>query len=314
MPQSSAPPVLYTFEAVPKLQDSLANFILKAQNDAVAHRGVFTIALSGGSLPNNLKPLAELEGIQWDKWQVFFADERIVPLDHPESNYAACAKAFLDLVPIKREQIHTINTELFREQTRVDPTAEIKPGEEDEAENEAVEIADDYEKQLVSTFAGANAARYPTFDLILLGMGPDGHTCSLFPSHELLAENDRWIAEIQDSPKPPKRRITFTYQVLNHAFRCAFVAAGEGKQEMLANILDKPEEGLPCSRVRPASPGLVFWFVDEAAAGRVQYPKTEYKWIEKASDDDPITMERKKMKSEMDAAVAEADKDVTIEQ
>ncbi|ODN78805.1 6-phosphogluconolactonase [Cryptococcus amylolentus CBS 6039] len=306
MPQSSAAPVFYSFDDTTHLQSSLANFVLKAQADAVAHRGVFTIALSGGSLPNQLKPLADLEGIHWDKWQVFFADERIVPLDHPESNYNACAKAFLDHVPIAREQIHTINTDLFREQTRVDPTGEIRKGEEEAAETEAVDIADEYEKQLVQTFAGGNAARYPTFDLILLGMGPDGHTCSLFPGHELLSENDRWVAEIQDSPKPPLRRITLTYPVLNHAFRCAFVAAGEGKQDMLAEILDKPEDGLPCSRVRPASPGLVFWFVDNAAAAKVAYPKTEYKWISDTNEDDPITVERKKMKSEMDAAVKQA--------
>ncbi|OWT39060.1 6-phosphogluconolactonase [Cryptococcus neoformans Bt1] len=305
MPHTSAPPVLYQFDDTKHLQSSLANFILKAQADAVSHRGVFTIALSGGSLPNQLRPLVDIEGIHWDKWQVFFSDERIVPLDHPDSNYAACAKAFLDHVPIKKEQIHTINTSLFREQTRSDPTAEINPGEEDAAENEAIDIADDYEKQLVQTFGGANAARYPTFDLILLGMGPDGHTCSLFPGHELLSENDRWVAEIQDSPKPPKRRITFTYPVLNHAFRCAFVASGEGKQDMLTQILDNPEEGLPCSRVRPNSPGLVFWFVDASASAKVQYPKTEYKWIQAAGEDDPIAVERKKMKSEMDAAVKE---------
>ncbi|TYJ52595.1 6-phosphogluconolactonase [Cryptococcus floricola] len=306
MPQSSGAPVFYSFDDTTHLQSSLANFVLKAQADAVSHRGVFTIALSGGSLPNQLKPLADIEGIHWDKWQVFFADERIVPLDHPESNYNACAKAFLDHVPISREQIHTINTDLFREQTRVDPTGEIRKGEEEAAEAEAVDIADEYEKQLVQTFAGGNAARYPTFDLILMGMGPDGHTCSLFPGHELLSENDRWVAEIQDSPKPPLRRITLTYPVLNHAFRCAFVAAGEGKQDMLAHILDKPEDGLPCSRVRPASPGLVFWFVDNAAAAKVVYPKTEYKWISGNNEDDPITVERKKMKSEMDAAVKQA--------
>ena len=208
MPGSSSAPVLYKFSDTPRLQSSLANFIHKAQTDAIAHRGSFTIALSGGSLPTQLKALANVEGIEWDKWKVFFADERIVPLDHPESNYAACAKAFLDGVPIKREQIHTINVELFLDSTRSDPTAE--PEDLDKSESEAVDIADEYEKQLVSTFAGANAARYPTFDLILLGMGPDGHTCSLFPGHPLLAENDRWIAEILDSPKPPKRRITFT--------------------------------------------------------------------------------------------------------
>ena len=203
-----APPVLYTFPELSDLSSSLANFILKAQSDAIAKRGSFIIALSGGSLPDNLRPLASIEGIQWDKWHVFFADERIVPLDHDDSNYAACAKAFLDHVPIKKEQIHTINTELYLETTLKDPIAD--PKDADASESEAVDIADDYEKQLVNIFAGANSARYPTFDLILLGMGPDGHTCSLFPNHELLSENDRWIAEVLDSPKPPKRRITFT--------------------------------------------------------------------------------------------------------
>ncbi|RSH88676.1 suppressor of los1-1 [Saitozyma podzolica] len=307
MPHTTAPPVLYTFDDSSKLQNSLANFILKAQTDAINHRGTFTIALSGGSLPNQLKPLAEMEGVAWDKWQVFFADERIVPLDHPESNYAACAKAFLDHVPLKREQIHTLNTALFTDFTKTNPTDE--PKDADEAENEAIEIADDYEQQLVHTFAGANSARYPTFDLILLGMGPDGHTCSLFPGHPLLAESTRWVAEILDSPKPPARRITLTFPVLNHAFRCAFVATGEGKQDTLATILDKPEEGLPCSRVRPISPGLVFWFTDKAAAGKVVYPQTEYKWIQQErinESEDPIGAERRKMKAEMDAAVEAA--------
>ncbi|TXT13798.1 hypothetical protein VHUM_01165 [Vanrija humicola] len=232
MSNTATAPVLYSFDAVPTLQKSLADFIVKAQAEAVAARGQFTIALSGGSLPNNLKPLADIPGIHWDKWQVFFADERIVPLDHPESNYAACAKAFLDHVPIKREQIHTLNSSLF---------------------SEAQAVATDYEKQLVATFASTTTARYPTFDLILLGMGPDGHTCSLFPGHPLLSEQSVWIAPIVDSPKPPPRRITFTYPVLNHAARVAFVATGEGKQEMLAKILDEPELGLPCSRVRPVA-------------------------------------------------------------
>lgn len=208
MPGAPSAPVLYKFDDTSALQHSLANFVIKAQTDAVAKRGVFTIALSGGSLPAQLEKLASFPDIHWDKWQVFFADERIVPPEHPDSNYAACAKAFLDKVPIKKENIHTLNVELFSEQTRTDPTGEYK--DKEAAENEALEIADDYEQQLVSTFASGNSARYPTFDLILLGMGPDGHTCSLFPGHELLSENTRWIAEINDSPKPPARRITFT--------------------------------------------------------------------------------------------------------
>lgn len=210
MPNTLPPPVLYAFDDVKQLQSSLADFVLAAQNDALSSRNQFTIALSGGSLPNNLRPLADVPGIQWDKWQVFFADERIVPLDHPESNFAACAKAFLDHVPIKREQIHTLNPELFSEATRTDPTGEHANKAADEKEAQAV--AADYEKQLADTFTSPQGAgaRYPTFDLILLGMGPDGHTCSLFPDHPLLAEQKVWVAKIVDSPKPPPRRITLT--------------------------------------------------------------------------------------------------------
>ena len=99
---------------------------------------------------------------------------------------------------------------------------------------------------------------------------------------------------------------SFSYQVLNHAFRCAFVVAGESKQDTLSAILDRPEEGLPCSRVRPVAPGLVFWFADAAAAKKVRYPATDFKWIEEDAldgSDDPVGMERKKLKEEMDAAV-----------
>jgi 6-phosphogluconolactonase len=116
-----------------------------------------------------------------------------VPSDHPDSNYKACADAFLSKVPIPESKIHRLNPDLL---------------------DDADECADDYEQQLVATFAGANAARYPTFDLILLGMGPDGHTCSLFPGHDLLSESARWVAGIEDSPKPPARRITFTCVIM----------------------------------------------------------------------------------------------------
>lgn len=180
--------------------------------------------------------------------EVFFCDERIVPLDHEDSNFRACNDAFLSHVPIPREQIHTIDESLL---------------------DDLDELSDQYEKQLISLFAEKNAARFPVFDLILLGMGPDGHTCSLFPGHELLSETDRWVAYLEDSPKPPAKRITFTFPVINHAYRVAFVVAGESKQDMLHAVLDQPEEGLPCSRVRPAAPGLVFWFADEAAAKKV---------------------------------------------
>ncbi|KAG8741532.1 suppressor of los1-1 [Ceratobasidium sp. 414] len=269
MPQ---PPILFSFNASSALIDSLAGFIVKAQTEAVEKRGKFTVALSGGSLPKMLKGLIGRRDIPWDKWYVYtsrdrglakqksryiyFADERLVPLDHDDSNYGLCKKEFLSHVPIPKENIHAIDTSLL---------------------NDAEEVADAYEKILIREFAQKDSARFPVFDLILLGMGPDGHTCSLFPGHELLSENDRWIAPIEDSPKPPPRRITFTFPVLNHASRCAFVASGEGKQEMLKRVIDHPEEGLPSSRVRPISPGQVYWFVDDAASARVEYVKTAFK-------------------------------------
>ena len=95
---------------------------------------------------------------------------------------------------------------------------------------------------------------------------PDGHTCSLFPGHALLDEMDGWVAWLDDSPKPPPTRITLTFPVLNHAHRVAFVATGAGKQEILQSALDRPEEGLPCSRVKVISPGLTYYFCDDAGA------------------------------------------------
>ncbi|KAH7345163.1 hypothetical protein B0J17DRAFT_638626 [Rhizoctonia solani] len=258
MVSSHAPqlPIVHSFGTSTALIDSLAEFIFKAQTEAIEKRNKFTIALSGGSLPKMLKGLISRRDVPWDKWHVYFSDERLVPLDHEDSNYALCKKEFLSHVPIPDANIYTIDPALL---------------------DNSEEAADSYESILIREFAQKDSARFPVFDLIMLGMGPDGHTCSLFPGHELLSESDRWVAPIEDSPKPPPRRITFTFPVLNHAAKVAFVATGEGKQEMLSRVLDHPEEGLPCSRVRPMSPGQVYWFVDDAASTRVQYTKAPFK-------------------------------------
>ena len=158
-------------------------------------------------------------------------------------------------MPIPREHIHTIDTTLL---------------------GDLEELADAYEKELIREFAQKDSARFPVFDLILLGVGPDGHTASLFPNHELLSESDRWVAYIEDSPKPPARRITLTFPVINHASRVAFVATGAGKVHILRDILDSPENGLPAARVRPAQ-GQLVWFVDDSASAEVNFPKSEFK-------------------------------------
>lgn len=267
-----APPILYSFPTGDQLIDSLAQFIVKVQKDAIDKKGRFTIALSGGSLPKQLKGLIGHSGVKWDKWsvvdwlvlfmpltcfcrQVYYADERAVPLDHPDSNHNLCLTEFYSKTSIPLANVHTIDPTLL---------------------DDLEELADSYEQQLIVQFASKDSARFPVFDLILLGMGPDGHTASLFPGHELLQEEDRWVAYIDDSPKPPPKRITLTYPVINHASKVAFVAAGEGKQHILHMVMDRPEEGLPSSRVRPVSTGQLFWFTDDAAAKQTEYVRTEF--------------------------------------
>ncbi|KAG6897327.1 hypothetical protein C0992_002385 [Termitomyces sp. T32_za158] len=260
--QAPSGPVLFSYPSPDALVDGLAAFIVKAQKDSLDKKGRFTVALSGGSLPKMLAGLIDNPALKWDKWydslrpQVFYVDERVVPLDHPDSNYLASFTHLFSKVPIPRQNIHTIDTTLL---------------------DDLEELSDAYEKELIREFAQKDSARFPIFDLILLGMGPDGHTASLFPGHELLAEEDRWVAYIEDSPKPPPKRITFTYPVINHASRVVFVATGKEKVDTLTQVLDHPETGLPSARVRPAYPGHLYWFVDDAASAKVQYPRTQLK-------------------------------------
>jgi 6-phosphogluconolactonase len=189
--------------------------------------------------------------------QVFYADERVVPLDHEDSNHKLCTDVLFSKVDIPPQNIHHIDISLL---------------------DDIEELADSYEQQLIQKFAAKDSARFPVFDLILLGIGPDGHTASLFPGHPLLAEEDRWVAYLEDSPKPPPRRITLTYPVINHASKVVFVATGEGKQDILAEIMDEPAKvSFPASRVRPTPHGQLYWFVDDAASAKVEYEKTPFK-------------------------------------
>ncbi|KAF9923606.1 suppressor of los1-1, partial [Modicella reniformis] len=212
----STTPQIYTFSDTAALSRGLDEYVAKLSKEAIKHHGKFTVALSGGSLPKQLSAvLKHNTSIDFSKWIVYFADERCVPLDHKDSNYLLAKEELFDFVNIPAENIHPIDPALTPE-----------------------DAAEDYISQLASTFATKDSVRYPVFDLILLGVGPDGHTCSLFPNHDLLKENTVWCAALTDSPKPPPERITLTFPVLNHAHHVAFVAAGEGKQDILYRILD----------------------------------------------------------------------------
>ncbi|EGG09189.1 uncharacterized protein MELLADRAFT_34495, partial [Melampsora larici-populina 98AG31] len=253
-------PILYSYKSNDRLSEDLADFIVQAQDDALARHQKFVVALSGGSLPKLMASgLLNKTGVKWETWKVFFADERVVPLDHPDSNFAACMDTLFSKVPIERSQITTIMG-LPPDGMDLD---EISP-----------DIASIYEAQILDEIRPE--PDHPRFDLILLGMGDDGHTCSLFPHHPLLDSNTI-VTWLNDSPKLPPHRITLSLPVLNCAHKLAFVCTGSGKQKMLADVLtQKPSPSQPASLVKLAD-GPVSWFVDTAAANGGSYPQAFYK-------------------------------------
>lgn len=253
---------LFPFASVAALAPALRAYVIQCQNAGINRHDAFKVAVSGGSLPKTLAQalLAPSSGpedtVKWDKWQIFFADERVVPLDHEDSNFGLLKKELLDKIPAAAGK------------------PEVFPINKDKLNEESLEVADDYEQILVSSFASRDSVRLPIFDLLLLGCGPDGHTCSLFPGHELLRETTAWVAPIEDSPKPPPKRVTLTLPVVTHAVRVAFVATGGGKKGIMKQIFEEgAASGLPCALVNEATGDRCSWFVDEPAVEGVSYPK-----------------------------------------
>lgn len=250
---------LCAFSGVETLTPALRTYVANCQNAGISRHGVFKVAVSGGSLPSTLaRALLAPSGnpadeLHLDKWEIFFADERAVPLDHADSNYALLKSEFLDKIPeaAGKPTVHPI-----------DP-AHL---------GDTQELADQYEQALVRSFASRDSVKLPIFDLILLGCGPDGHTCSLFPGHELLRERTAWVAPIEDSPKPPSKRITLTLPVVTHAVHVAFVATGGGKKGIMKDIFEGGTE-LPCALVNEDTGDRCTWFVDHAAVEGVSYPR-----------------------------------------
>jgi len=243
---------LHIYSTTQELGEAAAAYVSRVSAQAITERGYFTVALSGGSLPKLLcSPLVAeplRSQIDWSGWHVFWADERCVPLTHPDSNYRLANEYLFEHVDIPQEQIYPIDPALS-----------------------CAQAADAYQDALQQLFQPASN-QYPRFDLILLGMGEDGHTASLFPNHPLLDETDRWVAPIFDSPKPPPERITLTLPVINHARHVAFITAGTSKAEVLSQIMAStiPAKKLPAQMVEPVNEGELNWFVDSAAAAKLK--------------------------------------------
>jgi 6-phosphogluconolactonase len=235
---------LHRFAALDALSRAAAGQVVHLSAQAIAARGRFTVALSGGSLPKVLCPPLTAEPfrsqVDWSNWHIFWADERCVPLTGPDSNYYLAQKYLFDHVDIPATQIHPLDDSL-------DPTT----------------AAAAYQARLAQVFQ-PESGTLPRFDLILLGMGEDGHTASLFPGHPLLNETKKWVAPVFDSPKPPPERITLTLPVINNSRQIMFLATGSGKVDTLAQIMNTTAP-LPAGMVQPTN-GKLHWFVDEAAA------------------------------------------------
>ncbi|KAH8673566.1 hypothetical protein BX600DRAFT_208562 [Xylariales sp. PMI_506] len=252
-------PNLFAFPTTDALARALRSYIVGCQNAGLTRHGAFKVGVSGGSLPKTLAlallspPASDDEKLHFDKWEIFFADERAVPLDHEDSNYALVKKELLDKIPADQGK----------------PT--VYPIEEQYL-NDTQELADRYEQLLVRSFASRDSVKLPIFDLLLLGTGPDGHTCSLFPGHPLLRETSAWVSPIEDSPKPPPRRITLTLPVVTHSVKVAFVATGGGKKEIMKEIFEQGN-GLPAALVNEATGERCSWFTDNAAVEGVSFPR-----------------------------------------
>ena len=223
-----------------------AEEFVRIGREAIAACGRFTVGLSGGSTPRSLYSLLaeKYSDFDWSRTYLFFGDERHVPPDHADSNYRMVNEALLGKVPIPAENIFRVRAEL----------------------PDAAAAASDYEGKLRGFFQLAPGA-FPQFDLILLGLGPDGHTASLFPDSAGLQENSRlvianWVEKFKT------HRITFTFPVLNHAADAMFLMSGGNKAEMVREILEgEHTPPFPAQLVQPQN--RLVWMLDEPAASKL---------------------------------------------
>jgi 6-phosphogluconolactonase len=229
------------------LSQAAATLLVEQANRAVAARGRFSVALSGGATPRRTYELLAAPPFKdqapWQRMHIFWGDERCVPLDDPRSNARMAKDAWLDHVPIPESQIHFLN-----------------------CAQAPAEAAKQYEALLQQFFAG----QPPRLDLVLLGLGDNGHTASLFPGTPVLKESERWVAEVYVAEQD-LYRVTLTAPFINQAGLVAFLVAGEAKAGVLREVIYGPRDPdrLPAQLIQPEA-GEILWLMDLKAAARVQ--------------------------------------------
>jgi 6-phosphogluconolactonase len=208
----------------------------------------FTLAISGGSTPRVLHRLLAKtpwrERMPWQHTHIFWVDERCVPQTDPASNYGNAKTDFLDRLPLPATHIHPM------------------PGEQ-ETEKAAL-----FYRQEIQSVVKTIEDGFPVFDLIMLGMGEDGHTASLFPGDPALEETRRWVMAVKGG-HPRVTRLTLTLPVLNHAKRIWFLASGSTKADIMRTLFFEASSVLPAGRVQPLK-GTISWLLDEAAARKIR--------------------------------------------
>ena len=217
----------------------LADEVSVAAAQAIARRGFFSIALAGGSVATQCFPTLAHLPVSWSNVHFFWADERAVPASDPESNFGLADRLWLTPAAVPESSVHRMPADA----------------------PDLAEAADTYASELMRVLGGE-----AVLDLALLGMGPDGHIASLFPAHALLAEQDRLVSPVFDSPKPPPRRLTLTLPVLAKARRVIVVAFGSSKADALREALGHEGSALPVARLLRSAPSSLV-LADQAAGG-----------------------------------------------
>lgn len=230
-----------------ELDRRVADFVEDAARRAIGARGVFHLCLAGGSTPEGayreLRTPERTGRLDWSKVHFYWGDERPVGPDDPESNFRMAREALLDWIDIRDGQIHRIKGELPPEKAALD-----------------------YARTLIDRFG--RDADWPAFDLVMLGMGADGHTASLFPGTAALEEKQRWVVA-NPAPQKSTTRITLTLPSINHACDIVFMATGVEKSAAVAHARTQPgDPACPASLVQPLD-GTVYWFLDEPAASHL---------------------------------------------
>ena len=228
--------------------------ILRLAQEAVSERGIFTLALAGGSTPRKLYGLlgtdSDFHAFPWGDTHLFFGDERHVPPNHLDSNYNMVSTTLLKSGLVPEANVHRVRAEM--------PDANMA------ALNYDVDLHDFFTPGMRT-----GTDTLPQFDVVLLGMGPDGHTASLFPDSKALEEKERWVVA-NWVEKFKSTRITFTFPVINAARKVLLLVAGADKTEMMHDVLvsRKDEDFYPVQRVKPVD-GEKIWMLDRAAAERL---------------------------------------------